>query len=80
MRDPDIAHSFERCDSIYETRRRAYRNGGWSDGPDRLELASRDWNAAMRKTDFVGFRLVRECSECRADQSRQDRVAQQGME
>ncbi len=65
MRDPDPVHSFERCDSIYETRRRAYRNGSWSDGQDRLSLSFRDWNAAMRKTDFVGFRLVRECHECK---------------
>jgi len=64
MRDPDPAQSFERCDSIYKTRRRAYRNGGWSDEPVRLGAAFRDWNAAMRKTDFVGFRLVRECSDC----------------
>jgi formylglycine-generating enzyme required for sulfatase activity len=64
MRDPDPEHSFERCDSIYETRRRAYRNGAWSDTPDRLTVAFRDWNVAMRRTDDVGFRLVRECAEC----------------
>lgn len=66
MRDPDPAHSFERCDSIYKTRRRAYRNGSWSDEPGRLGLGFRDWNVAMRRTDFVGFRLVRECRECEA--------------
>jgi len=66
MRDPDPTHSFERCDSIYQTRRRAYRNGGWSDAPGTVALSSRDWNAAMRRTDFVGFRLVRECNECKA--------------
>ncbi len=77
MRDPDPEHSFERCDSIYETRRRAYRNGSWSDEPDRLHLPFRDWNAAMRRTDFVGFRLVRECSACRTDGNgrRNDRMA-----
>ncbi len=64
MRDPDPAFSFTRCDSIFETRRRAYRNGGWSDEPDRLALSFRDWNVAMRRTDDVGFRLVRECGEC----------------
>jgi len=79
MRDPDPAHSFERCDSIYKTRRRAYRNGGWSDEPDRLTTAFRDWNVAMRRTDDVGFRLVRECIECKADfnQSTEERVADQ---
>jgi formylglycine-generating enzyme required for sulfatase activity len=66
MRDPDPAHSFERCDSIFETRRRAYRNGGWSDDADRLTTAFRDWNVAMRRVDDVGFRLVRECSECKS--------------
>ena len=66
MRDPDPAHSFEQCDSIYETRRRVFRNGGWSDRPARLQLAARDWNAAMRRTDDVGFRLVRECPACAA--------------
>ncbi len=64
MRDPDPMHSFERCDSPYESRRRVYRNGGWSDDPDRLGMAFRDWNAAFRKTDDVGFRLVRECPGC----------------
>lgn len=67
MRDPDPPRSFERCDSIYKTRRRAYRNGGWSDGPESLAVSSRDWNVAMRRSDDVGFRLVRECVECRAD-------------
>ena len=38
MRDPDPRHSFERCDSPYESRRRVYRNGGWSDDPERLSL------------------------------------------
>jgi len=77
MRDPDPAHSFVRCDSIYKTRRRAYRNGGWSDGPESLTMSSRDWNVAMRRTDDVGFRLVRECVECRADfrRSTAERVA-----
>jgi len=65
MRDPDPANSFERCDSIYKTRRRAYRNGGWSDGPESLATSFRDWNVAMRRTDDVGFRLVRECSACK---------------
>jgi formylglycine-generating enzyme required for sulfatase activity len=80
MRDPDPAHSFERCDSIYKTRRRAYRNGGWSDGPESLGLSSRDWNVAMRRSDDVGFRLVRECIECRAGfrQSTQETFAHQG--
>lgn len=64
MRDPDPTVSFTGCDSIYETRRRAYRNGAWSDPPELLEPGSRDWNAAMRRTDDVGFRLVRECPEC----------------
>jgi formylglycine-generating enzyme required for sulfatase activity len=79
MRDPDPDHSFERCDSIYETRRRAYRNGGWSDEPARLGASFRDWNAAMRRTDFVGFRLVRECRACEIEHSETsgDRVAQQ---
>jgi len=77
MRDPNPDHSFERCDSIYETRRRAYRNGSWSDEPERLGLAFRDWNAAMRRTDFVGFRLVRECPACRKHEgaSHQGKVA-----
>ena len=66
MRDPDPAHSFSRCDSIYKTRRRAYRNGGWSDRPESIEVSSRDWNVAMRRTDDVGFRLVRECMECKS--------------
>jgi formylglycine-generating enzyme required for sulfatase activity len=65
MRDPDPAHSFARCDSIYETRRRAYRNGAWSDDPDRLGTAFRDWNVAIRRTDDVGFRLLVECHDCR---------------
>jgi formylglycine-generating enzyme required for sulfatase activity len=60
MRDPDPARSFEACDGPHESRRRTYRNGGWSDGPERLGAAFRDWNAAVRRTDFVGFRLVRE--------------------
>jgi formylglycine-generating enzyme required for sulfatase activity/cytochrome c553 len=66
MRDPDPAHSFKRCDSIFETRRRAYRNGGWDDDAERLATAFRDWNVAMRRVDDVGFRLVRECSECKS--------------
>jgi formylglycine-generating enzyme required for sulfatase activity len=79
MRDPDPAHSFERCDSIYKTRRRAYRNGGWSDGAESLATSARDWNVAMRRSDDVGFRLVRECAECRADfrPSAEERVAEQ---
>ena len=78
MRDPDPDHSFERCDSIYETRRRVYRNGGWSDDPERLELAFRDWNAAMRRTDDVGFRLLRECPDCRSPRhDRQARIRNQ---
>lgn len=64
MRDPDPSTSYAQCDGIYETRRRAYRNGGWSDGPERLAVAFRDWNAAFRRTDDVGFRLLRECPEC----------------
>lgn len=64
IRDPDPVQSFENCDSPYASRRRVYRNGGWSDGPDRLAANFRDWNAGIRKTDFVGFRLLRECSEC----------------
>ena len=81
MRDLDPARSFERCDSIYETRRRVYRNGGWSDDPERLATAFRDWNVAMRKTDDVGFRLVRKCVECRASvlQPNHGTVAQQEM-
>ena len=66
MRDPDPSTSYTQCDGIYETRRRAYRNGGWSDRPERLAVAFRDWNAAFRRTDDVGFRLVRECPECSA--------------
>jgi formylglycine-generating enzyme required for sulfatase activity len=66
MRDPDPSRSFESCDSLFETRRRVYRNGGWSDSPERLGTAFRDWNAAFRRTDDVGFRLVRECGGCRA--------------
>jgi len=66
MRDPDPSTSYTQCDGIYETRRRAYRNGGWSDRPERLAVAFRDWNAAFRRTDDVGFRLVRECPECGA--------------
>lgn len=64
MRNPDPASSYSQCDSLYETRRRVYRNGGWSDRPERLAVAFRDWNAAFRRTDDVGFRLVRECPEC----------------
>ena len=64
MRDPDPRRSYGQCDGIYETRRRVYRNGGWSDRPERLALSFRDWNAAIRRTDDVGFRLVRECPEC----------------
>ena len=70
IRDPDPAQSFENCDSPYASRRRVYRNGGWSDGPERLAANFRDWNAGIRKTDFVGFRLVRECSECDTTNSR----------
>jgi formylglycine-generating enzyme required for sulfatase activity len=78
MRDPDPMHSYERCDSIYKTRRRAYRNGGWSDGPESLATSSRDWNVAMRRSDDVGFRLVRECVECESGemQTRQAKVFQ----
>ena len=65
MRDPDPRRSFEQCDSLYQSRRRVYRNGGWSDKPARLDMAFRDWNAAFRRTDDVGFRLVRECNGCR---------------
>lgn len=64
MRDPDPMVSFTACDSIYETRRRIYRNGGWSDPPARLRADARDWNAAMRRTDDVGFRLVPGCADC----------------
>jgi len=64
MRNPDPANSYNQCDGIYETRRRVYRNGGWSDRPERLAVAFTDWNAAFRRTDDVGFRLVRECPEC----------------
>ena len=64
MRDPNPALSFENCDSPYESRRRVYRNGAWSDEPDRLDSNFRDWNAGIRQTDFVGFRLVRECDGC----------------
>jgi hypothetical protein len=49
MRDPDPANSFKRCDSIYKTRRRVYRNGGWSDGPKSITASSRDWNVAKVK-------------------------------
>jgi formylglycine-generating enzyme required for sulfatase activity len=82
MRDPDPEDSFERCDSIYETRRRAYRNGAWSDTPDRLTVAFRDWNVAMRRTDDVGFRLVRECAECENPPATLSRatVARQGLD
>jgi hypothetical protein len=80
MRDPDPMHSFERCDSPYESRRRVYRNGGWSDDPDRLGMAFRDWNAAFRKTDDVGFRLVRECTGCEltAGEAAAGQIAGQG--
>jgi formylglycine-generating enzyme required for sulfatase activity len=64
MRDPEPVASFTDCDSLYQTRRRTYRNGAWSDPPDRLGSGFRDWNAAMRRTDDVGFRLVRECTDC----------------
>ena len=64
MRDLDPSLSFVGCDSLYETRRRTYRNGAWSDPPQRLGSGFRDWNAAMRRTDDVGFRLVRECPDC----------------
>jgi len=76
MRDPDPAHSFRRCDSIYKTHRRAYRNGGWSDDPKSLGLSSRDWNVAMRRSDDVGFRLLHECQACKARpvQGQHDRV------
>lgn len=79
MRDPDPAHSFERCDSIYKTRRRAYRNGAWSDRPDRLRTSARDWNVAMRRSDDVGFRLVHECraGKARALELQKPRVVQQ---
>jgi len=77
MRDPDPTHSFERCDSVYKTRRRAYRNGGWSDDAARLALSFRDWNVAMRRTDDVGFRLVRECREC--DAGKADGVTWQAL-
>jgi formylglycine-generating enzyme required for sulfatase activity len=77
MRDPDPARSFETCDSLFETRRRVYRNGGWSDSPERLGAAFRDWNAAFRRTDDVGFRLVRECGGCEvtAGQGTAERLA-----
>jgi formylglycine-generating enzyme required for sulfatase activity len=79
MRDPDPERSFERCDSIFETRRRAYRNGSYSDGADAVRVAYRDWNVAMRRTDFIGFRLVRECRECRtpASPGQMERMASQ---
>jgi formylglycine-generating enzyme required for sulfatase activity len=80
MRDPDPARSFETCDSPYESRRRVYRNGGWSDDPSRLEAQFRDWNAAVRRTDFVGFRLVRECPECAAPAHEAGRLAEQDIE
>ncbi len=64
MRDPDPARSYAQCDGIYATRRRVYRNRGWSDRPERLASAFRDWNVAFRRTEDVGFRLVRECPEC----------------
>jgi formylglycine-generating enzyme required for sulfatase activity len=82
MRDPDPAHSFARCDSIYETRRRAYRNGAWSDDEERLGVAFRDWNVALRRTDDVGFRLVRECGDCGLDRlpNQNQTVAQQKPE
>jgi hypothetical protein len=62
----DALNFAKRCDSIFETRRRVYRNGGWDDDADRLTTAFRDWNAAMRRVDDVGFRPVRECSECKS--------------
>jgi formylglycine-generating enzyme required for sulfatase activity len=68
MRDPDPQNSFERCDSIFETRRRAFRNGSYSDEADSVRVAYRDWNVAMRRTDFIGFRLVRECRQCLPEQ------------
>jgi formylglycine-generating enzyme required for sulfatase activity len=71
MRDPNPESSFGRCDSIFETRRRAYRNGSYSDDPSALKSAYRDWNVAMRRTDYIGFRLVRECRQCRV-RERQD--------
>ncbi len=50
--------------STSESRRRVYRNGAWGVEPDRLDSNFRDWNAGIRQTDFVGFRLVRECDGC----------------
>jgi formylglycine-generating enzyme required for sulfatase activity len=69
MRDPDPAFSFERCDSIYKTRRRVFKNGGWSDGPESLAMSFRDWNVAMRRSDDVGFRLLRECTACKSPEA-----------
>jgi formylglycine-generating enzyme required for sulfatase activity len=76
MRDAEPSHSFERCDSIYQTRRRVYENGAWSDGPESIAVSWRDWNVAMRRSDDVGFRLVRECVACkvRMAQSSQRRM------
>lgn len=50
----------QRCDGRYESRRRVLRNGAWSDAPSRLVLGWRDWNAAVRRTEEMGFRLLRE--------------------
>jgi formylglycine-generating enzyme required for sulfatase activity len=82
MRDPDPESSFERCDSIYETRRRVYRNGAWSDDEERIGVAFRDWNVAVRRTDDVGFRLLRECNACELDrlQKNHGAMAQQKPE
>ncbi len=79
MRDSEPDQSFVHCDSIYKTRRRAFRNGGWSDGPESVEISSRVWNVAMRRSDDVGFRLVRECVECKAGFRRaaQKRIVQE---
>lgn len=48
------------CDGRYDSRRRVLRNGAWSDSPSRLVAGWRDWNAAVRRTEEMGFRLVRE--------------------
>jgi len=57
--DPET-WSAQVCDGRYESRRRVLRNGAWSDPPSRLVAGWRDWNAAVRRTEEMGFRLVRE--------------------
>ena len=48
------------CDDRYESRRRLYKGGSWSDRARDVRTAHRDWNAPIRRTDEVGFRLVME--------------------